>query len=256
VFKCVNVDLQPLFCNEQCLSSWKMPPHTVLTYLHQTTELRELILPLTIVYNYNLSRSDSKSRINESTLQLDGGHYDPVSFKSTYNLIAHRQDYNLNSSSELPNEFKAIFLSRLVSELPETKVKVDPELLLRLMENLPYNAINLFCYRFESHVGFHCNHNKALNSTDISFRNKPNESVSSTVRMPYACGVFNLVALCNNSCDPNAVFYKNVRSPEALLLSSRRINEGEEICISYKTHWSRMDFSERQEWFKQNYKFQ
>lgn len=190
----------------------------LLAYLHQTPSLHDALLTIQVILK-SVRMQDTETKLS--------GKYDPSKYNSTYNLIQHVQRAKIDSSiSSNNNEFRAIFLAKLIQELTPDKKVIPASLILRHLENLPYNVITLSTW-------------------------PPPEGVA----LPYATGVFNLIALANSSCDPNAVLFKSVHEDEAYLIALQRIRKGEEITLTYKSQWSRSSVEERQAYLLQQYKF-
>jgi hypothetical protein len=199
---------------------------------------------------------------NEST-----GVYDSSSYTSVYHLVSHKSPYKFDIDIDVdckapeaaPKEFKCLMISKILDEMTdffhekycpkETKESFQDfisSLILQHMENLQYNILSL-CEWYTPTLG----------PLSLPLWNeKAKASSKNPTAKCYAFGVFPLVALCNHSCDPNAIFVKSTKHYSASIVTSRRIRAGEEILISYKAPFTRMPFEERQNYLLENYKFE
>lgn len=233
-----------MYCNESCRSSAKTLPNPILTYLHLTPPLRDTLLALTVLYHVPDAFQELDTQNIPGSIPGITSTYDASSYSSVYNLIQHPKIPDLSAPTP-PNEFKALFLSHLVSILDPNHSSVSPSLILRHLENLPYSQISLSAWRADP-----------MGSLSIPYFSQLAKQQDAPISSgSYASAIFTLVGLLNNSCDPNVVLFKNCRTQKGFLLATKRIAAGTELCLSYKGHWSTVGVTERQTYLRERYRF-
>lgn len=182
--------------------------------------------------------------------QNESGLYESKSYLPVYHLISHAKSTPLNDT--VSNVFRAIVLTNLLrdtsnffdqlqgqycSEFPQDQFEeFVGSLILRHLENIPYNAVSISELQ-----------NEKQSSNFINLKNC--KSIS------YATGIFCLISLTNHSCDPNAVIAKKSKFQQTALVSVRSLKAGDEICITYKPQFTSQITRDRRMFLLDRYHF-
>lgn len=185
------------------------------------------------------------------------GVYESGSYLPVYHLISHSKSIPLKDT--VSNVFRAIVLTYLLRDnsnffnvLKNTYTEDFPQeqfeefvgsLLLRHIENIPYNAVSISQLRCEKEEF------DITNLSANSVKLKDCKSIS------YGTGIFCLISLTNHSCDPNAVIAKKSEFQQTALVSLRSLNAGDEIFITYKPQFTSQITKDRRMFLLDRYHF-
>lgn len=186
--------------------------------------------------------------------QNESGVYESKSYLPIYHLISHAKSTPLKDT--VSNIFRAIVLTYLLREtsnffdLLQNQYSVDfpleefeefvGSLLLRHIENIPYNAVSISELQGE---------NQGTNLSSSSVKLKNCKSIS------YATAIFCLISLTNHSCDPNAVIAKKTEFQQTALVAVKSLKAGDEIFISYKPQFTSQITKDRRMFLLDRYHF-
>lgn len=185
----------------------------------------------------------------------EGGVYESDSYLPVYHLISHAKSTPLKDT--VSNVFRAIVLTRLLHdtsnffdmlkdhysvEFPQEQFEeFVGSLLLRHIENIPFNAVSISELQSEKQ--------------DLEIVNFSSNSLKNCKSITYAIGIFCLISLTNHSCDPNAIIARKSAFQQTALVSVRALKAGDEIFITYKPQFTSQITKDRRMFLLDRYHF-
>lgn len=209
--------------------------------------------------NSNISVNDVYFNPGKETVcgQNEHGIFESGTYLPVFHLISHAKNKPLKDV--VSNVFRALVLTNLLRDASnffdilknhytdefsqEQFEEFVGSLLLRHIENIPYNAVSISELQSQNEDFII----KNLSANSIELKNC--KSIS------YATGIFCLISLANHSCDPNAVIAKKSEFQQTALVSLRSLNAGDEIFITYKPQFMLQITEDRRMFLLDRYHF-